>query len=306
MKNFGFFMAAAIITFFFVLAAIPKNHPPAAQSSAEISPTAQPGAAIPHSAQSSSASPHSAPPSAAAPNSAHPPTPDHLSARPSPPEQALFDNANRERSKEDLPPLKWNALLASAARHHAELMAQHSAISHQFPGEPALVQRIAAVGARFSTVAENIAAGQDAGDIHYGWMHSPGHRANILDPKLTALGIAVVEARGRLFAVQDFSLAVPELNFDEQEKQVSALLKARGLVSVGQTENARKECGNQGVPAGNRAMSIVRFEAPDLGKLPEGLERKIHNQEFHRAEVGACAPMQEMNFPVYRIAVVLY
>jgi len=40
--------------------------------------------------------------------------------------------------------------------------------------------------------------------------------------------------------------------------------------------------------------------------LPEGLERKIHNQEFHRAEVGACAPMQEMNFPVYRIAVLLY
>jgi len=285
-------MAAAIITLLFVLAAIPQNHPPAADA--------------PLAAQSSSVSPSSAQPSAAAPNSTPPSTPDHLSVRPSPTEQSLFDNANRERAKEDLPPLKWNALLASAARHHAELMAQHSAISHQFPGEPALVQRIAAVGARFSTVAENVAAGQDAGDIHYGWMHSPGHRANILDPKLTALGVAVVEARGRLFAVQDFSVAVPELNFDEQEKQVSALLKARGLVSVGQTENARKECANQGVPVGNRAMSIVRFEAPDLGKLPEGLERKIHNQEFHRAEVGACAPMQEMNFPVYRIAVLLY
>jgi uncharacterized protein YkwD len=292
MKNLRFFMAPAIITFFFVLAAIPKNHPPAAdaplaaQSSAPEQPSTQSSAAEKSSVRSSTA--------------ALPST--QLSAS----EQALFDDANRERAKEDLPPLKWNAHLASAARHHAELMAQHSAISHQFPGEPALVQRITAVGARFSTVAENVAAGQDAGDIHYGWMHSPGHRANILDPKLTALGVAVVEARGRLFAVQDFSFAVPELDFDEQEKQVSALLKARGLVSVGQTENARKECGNQGVPAGNRAMSIVRFEAPDLGKLPEGLERKIHNQEFHRAEVGACAPMQEMNFPVYRIAVVLY
>jgi uncharacterized protein YkwD len=292
MKNFRFFMAAAIITFFFVLAAIPKNHPPAAdaplaaQSSAPEQPSTQSSAAEKSSVRSSTA--------------ALPST--QLSAS----EQALFDDANRERAKEDLPPLKWNTLLASAARHHAELMAQHSAISHQFPGEPALVQRITAVGARFSSVAENIAAGQDAGDIHYGWMHSPGHRANILDPKLTALGVAVVEARGRLFAVQDFSLAVPELNFDEQEKQVSALLKARGLVSVGQTENARKECANQGVPVGNRAMSIVRFEAPDLGKLPEGVERKIHNQRFHRAEVGACAPMQEMNFPVYRIAVVLY
>jgi uncharacterized protein YkwD len=300
MKNFRFFMAAAIITFFFVLAAIPQNHPPLSteQSSAVISPSAQPGAAIPHSAQSSSVSPHSAQPSAAAP--------DHLSVRPSPSEQSLFDNANRERSKEDLPPLKWNALLASAARHHAELMAQHSAISHQFPGEPALVQRITAVGARFSTVAENIAAGQDAGDIHYGWMHSPGHRANILDPKLTALGVAVVEARGRLFAVQDFSVAVAELNFDEQEKQVSALLKENGIAVANQTQDARKECANEGVPAGNRTIAIIRFEAPDLSKLPEGLERKIHNQAFHRAEVGACPPMQEMNFPVYRIAVMLF
>lgn len=275
-------MAAAIITFFFVLAAIPKNHPPISSA--------------PPSAQTSSSSPHSTQPSAAAPNF----------TRPSAPEQALFDDANRERAKEDLPPLKWNALLASAAHHHAEIMAQHSAISHQFPGEPALVQRIAAVGARFSTVAENIAAGQDAGDIHYGWMHSPGHRANILDPKLTALGVAVVEARGRIFAVQDFSVAVAELNFDEQEKQVSALLKQNGLVQTSQTENARKECANEGVPVGNRAMSIVRFEAPDLSKLPDSLERKIHNQAFHHAEVGACAPMQETHFPVYRIAVVLY
>jgi uncharacterized protein YkwD len=272
MKNFRFFMAAAIITLLFVFAAIPQNHPPAA--SARLN------------AQSSSASPNSSYPSAS--------------------EQVLFDDANRERAKEDLPPLKWNSLLASAARHHAELMAQHSAISHQFPGEPALIQRITAVGARFSMLAENVAAGQDAGDIHYGWMHSPGHRANILDPKLTALGVAVVEARGRLFAVQDFSIAVPELNFDEQEKLVSALLKESGIVSTNQTENARKECANEGVPAGNRAMSIVRFEAPDLSKLPDGLERKIHNEPFHRAEVGACSPMKESGFPVYRLAVVLY
>lgn len=285
-------MAAAIVTFLFVLAAIPKNHPPVSTAP----PSVQSSAAQQLSAQSSATTSRSAQPSPAAPNFTHS----------SPAEQALFDDANRERAKEDLPPLKWNPLLATAARHHAELMAQHSAISHQFPGEPALVQRIAAMGARFSSVAENIAAGQDAGDIHYGWMHSPGHRANILDPKFTALGVAVVEARGRIFAVQDFSAAVAELNFDEQEKQVSALLKQSGLVSTTQTADARKECANHGVPVANRTMSIVRFEAPDLGKLPESLERKIHNQEFHRAEVGACTPIQETAFPVYRIAVVLY
>ena len=301
-------MAAALVTLLFVLAAVPKNHSPistapiAAQSAVEISPSPQAGTAASNSAQTSAAPQLTAQPAAAAPRVAQPASTQHPSAL----EQVLFDDANRERAKEDLPPLKWNALLASAARHHAEIMAQHSAISHQFPGEPALVQRIVAVGARFSSVAENIAAGEDAGDIHYGWMHSPGHRANILEPKFTALGVAVVEARGRIFAVQDFSVAVAELNFDEQEKQVTALLKQSGLLSTSQTEDARKECANQGVPVANRSMSIVRFEAPDISKLPESLERKIHNQEFHRAEVGACAPIQQTAFPVYRIAVVLF
>jgi hypothetical protein len=38
-------------------------------------------------------------------------------------------------------------------------------------------------------------------------MNSPPHRANILDPELDSLGVAVVERNGELFAVQDFALA---------------------------------------------------------------------------------------------------
>jgi hypothetical protein len=82
--------------------------------------------------------------------------------------------------------------------------------------------------------------------IHSSWMHSPPHRANLLDPELTAIGIAVVGtaprggagaagagfgggATGMLFAVEDFSQSVASLSLGEQERQVGAALAARGL-----------------------------------------------------------------------------
>src|SRR6266478_3031180 len=110
--------------------------------------------------------------------------------KPSAEEQFFFDSANRERVAQQLPPLKWNSELAEAARQHALLMAKQDNLSHQLPGEPPLAQRAAQAGARFSEIGENIAVGPRVQSIHTGWMHSPGHRANILDVHFTALGVS--------------------------------------------------------------------------------------------------------------------
>jgi len=125
------------------------------------------------------------------------------------PEQALFDAANRERAARRLAPLKWNAALASAARAHAQKMAQAGTLSHQFPREMDLGTRVRVAGIRFRAVAENVAEGPSAAGIHAQWMKSPPHRANLLDPELDSIGIAVAERKGQLFAVQDFSQATP-------------------------------------------------------------------------------------------------
>jgi uncharacterized protein YkwD len=125
---------------------------------------------------------------------------------PSKEEQAIFQSVNRERASRHLPPLKWSAALAAAARLHAQKMAREGALSHQFPGEADMGMRIRVAGVRFSSAAENVALGPTAGVIHQQWMHSPAHRDNILDPGLDSLGVAVVERQGQLFAVQDFAL----------------------------------------------------------------------------------------------------
>jgi len=125
------------------------------------------------------------------------------------PEQALFDAANQERAARRLAPLKWNPALASAARAHAQKMARENTLSHQFPGEMDLGTRVRLAGVRFRAVAENVAQGPSAASIHTQWINSPPHRANLLDPELDSIGIAVAEGQGQLFAVQDFSQANP-------------------------------------------------------------------------------------------------
>jgi len=227
--------------------------------------------------------------------------------KPSAEEQFFFDSANRERVAQQLPPLKWDSALAGAARKHAQLMADQADLSHQLPDEPPLAQRAGQAGARFSQVGENIAAGPQAPPIHTGWMHSPGHRANILDVHFTALGVAVVEDNGELWAVEDFSVAVANLNIEAQEEKVTALLTAKGLRVSSEREQARKLCSDEPVPAGQRAMLILSYEAPDVSELPEPLMRKIRDGKYGQAAVGACPPKANAaGIARFRITVLLF
>jgi len=227
--------------------------------------------------------------------------------KPSTEEQFLFDSANRERIAQHLPPLKWDNALADAARQHAALMAKEEDLSHQLPGEPALDRRASQAGARFSRVGENIAMGPEASPIHTGWMHSPGHRANILDVHFTALGVGVAEDGRALYAVEDFSLAVADLNIQAQEEKVAALLAAQGLHVSSEREETRKLCSGQLAAAGPRAALVFSYEAPDISELPEPLQRRIRDGKYRQAAVGACTPADNASgIPRFRITVLLF
>ncbi len=134
-------------------------------------------------------------------------------------EQALFQSANRERAAHGSPPLKWDATLARAAHQHALRMAKQNSLSHQFPAEPDLPVRALQAGARFSALAENVAQGPNAANIHAQWMKSPHHRANLLDTELDSVGIAVTQRHGQLFAVEDFSRAVGSRTISRRRSQ---------------------------------------------------------------------------------------
>jgi hypothetical protein len=223
------------------------------------------------------------------------------------PEQTLFESANHERAARNLAPLKWSASLAVAARQHAARMAEQNTLSHQLPGEPRMVDRATQAGARFSSLAENVAEGPNAETIHREWMNSPPHRANLLDPQLDSVGIAVAEQHGVLFAVEDFSLAAGKLSVEEQEGIVDAKLRSRGLRLLNYSSDARRSCLLDNGYAGTHTPSFVlHYAAPDLQTLPDLLEQKIQTGKYHSAVVGACPSDAKIGFSNYRIAVLLY
>jgi Cysteine-rich secretory protein family len=221
-------------------------------------------------------------------------------------ERQLFEAVNRERTAQGLSALHWDDALFKAARQHALRMANLNMLEHQLPSEANLEGRLAEVGARFSVIAENIAIGANPQTIHAGWMDSPGHRKNILDPRLTSVGIAAVHGPGGLFAVQDFSQTVPELSVEEQEQKVVSLLATLGFRSANATEAARKTCKTDAGFADASAKSMIRFEVTDLNKLPEDIERKIRSGPYSKAAVGACHANGPPGFTRYRIAVLFF
>ena len=100
----------------------------------------------------------------------------------------LFASVNQARRAQGLSPLRWDESLATAARRHAEVMAEHGSAQHGFEGEASLSARVKQAGAHFSWLSENVTQGPSPEFIHAQFMKSPPHRANILDRDMDSVG----------------------------------------------------------------------------------------------------------------------
>ncbi|MBN0043822.1 TerD family protein [Streptomyces actuosus] len=117
---------------------------------------------------------------------AAPLTPDGLART----EAEVADLTNRERSRAGLRPLSADPRLAAAARAHSADMAARAYHAHTSPDGTRPRDRAAAAGSTRGTIGENIACGQRSpAEVVAGWMDSPGHRANILRPAFTHIGV---------------------------------------------------------------------------------------------------------------------
>jgi hypothetical protein len=106
--------------------------------------------------------------------------------------------------------------------------------------------------------------------------------------------------------VEDFTLAVEALSIEEQEKKVEALLTEGGWRLGGSKEDARKACETYQVGSGLGAISLLRYETPDLSKLPEEVEKKLRSKAARNVTVGACPVGGGPGFAHFRIALLLF
>ncbi|MBD3006025.1 CAP domain-containing protein [Streptomyces sp. 5-10] len=97
---------------------------------------------------------------------------------------------NAERAAARLAPLAPDPRLTAAAQAHSDDMAARDFYSHTGPEGHQPWDRARATGATHRGIGENIACGQRSPEeVVRGWMNSPGHRANILKPDFTHIGV---------------------------------------------------------------------------------------------------------------------
>lgn len=107
-------------------------------------------------------------------------------------EEALLQEINRERAEAGVPPVARMESLDEVARLHSVDMRDNEFVGHASPTTGGAAERTARAGLQTGLVLENIGRGYGAAEIHRGLMGSPGHRANLLNPDVTHVGIGVV------------------------------------------------------------------------------------------------------------------
>ncbi|MES9609246.1 CAP domain-containing protein [Actinomadura sp. NPDC000929] len=97
---------------------------------------------------------------------------------------------NAHRASHGLRPLADDPRLTAAAQAYSEDMAVRRFYSHTSPEGTQPWDRARAAGSTHLGIGENIACGQRSpAEVVQGWMDSPGHRANILKPDFTHIGV---------------------------------------------------------------------------------------------------------------------
>lgn len=133
----------------------------------------------------------------------------------------LLDRINADRAEHGVPPVALDSLASVVAQQHADAMARDGYLSHYETDGSAPYERFGEAGGR-AHVRENVfrwsRRASDPHDRGRAWsefdvrraqewlMASPGHRATILDPSRTDVGIGIAEDRERdaVFVVQEF------------------------------------------------------------------------------------------------------
>ncbi|MBA3691285.1 MAG: hypothetical protein H0W82_07725 [Actinobacteria bacterium] len=104
----------------------------------------------------------------------------------------------RTRERHGLPALHLDRDLSRYCRRHTRQMVSQNRLFHSTD----LVGKVRRYNANWW--GENVGYAQTAKRLRYLWMHSPGHRANILNRHFHHIGVGVVRGRGWVWSTTIF------------------------------------------------------------------------------------------------------
>ncbi|MGA9391054.1 MAG: CAP domain-containing protein [Candidatus Sulfotelmatobacter sp.] len=219
-------------------------------------------------------------------------------------ERQLLDLANQARSKAGLIRLTLDVGISQAARAHAEAMFAARELSHQFVDEPTVAQRLAAAShTQLEQAAENIALDFDAAQAQQHLMHSPPHRANLLNPAYNVIGLGVIRSGDRLYIVEDFGHALPSYSTAEVRSLV-AVAVAQARREASQPDLIRRDLPKADDAACSMAQedklgtspvhqlaqrhTVLTYTSLHPEALPSNASRVLVSPNLSAFSVGAC------------------
>lgn len=120
-------------------------------------------------------------------------------------EQNMIDMVNQARTDAGLKPLNVDFRLVGAARVKGQDMKDNKYFSHVSPTFGYTASLFTSLGLKVNYTSENLASNKSVSGALAAFMQSPGHRANILDPNVTHIGVGIIYGSvfGNLY-VQEF------------------------------------------------------------------------------------------------------
>jgi len=215
-------------------------------------------------------------------------------------EQQLFDLANYARQQAGLGFLQQEAGLTQSALAHSRTMANEQQLSHQFPGEPSLSDRLSVnTNLHLDRAGENVAYAATADRVQAVLMASPPHRENLLNPGYNVAGIGVIRVGDTLYVTQDFGHQLPAYSAQASEDLVATgLARLRGQDGLASMQRldakpaqtaacAMAEAQSLNAPA-PRAYYVIRYTTMQPESLPASASQAVADRNLRAFSVGSC------------------
>lgn len=199
---------------------------------------------------------------------------------------------NNERTARNLPALQINTALTKAAQQKADDMFTRQYFAHIAPDGTDPAKLANSVGYAFLLVGENLALGNFGTDekLIAAWMNSAGHRANILKPGYTEIGVATVpgtyKGQTTWMAVQEFGTpqsVCPAPNESEKAQVDTLNAELTTLKTELEQRKSELEAMNRHNQAYNEKASAYNALIDQYNTLLEQLKNLIN---AYNAEVG--------------------
>ncbi|HET7540614.1 MAG TPA: CAP domain-containing protein [Polyangiaceae bacterium] len=206
-------------------------------------------------------------------------------------EARMFTLLNEVRRAAGVEPLQADGELREIALGHSKDMVDHHFVAHVSPTTGSPEDRARRSGIVVSMFGENIAASTSPEVAHEGLMNSPGHRANMLEPRFTHVGIAARKADTGLVVTMNFGRRPPPSALPAGTTQVEAAILAL---------RASKGLSAPTIDAVYRVSAQAGAEAYATGKsiadVDKAVERALQKEteRLNVGRLGGCTTMIEL------------